>query len=298
MRPLHLLLAVAVMAIWGFNFVVIRIGLDGMPPLLLAALRFAFAAFPAIFFVRRPDLPLAKIAAYGLVAFALQFAFLFGGMHLGLSAGLAAVVLQMHIFFTMGLAALLLGERASVFQLAGAVVGFAGVSLIALRGDVDAPLAGVLLVVLAALSWACGNLMARRFGRVDMFAVVVWSSAFAPVPLLALSLLVEGPQAIAASLAQVSASSVFAIAYLVYLSTHLGFAAWTWLLSRYAASTVTPLSLLAPIFAMAGSAVVLHEALPLWKLLAAALVLSGLAINIFGPRWSGRAATAGQRSAT
>ncbi|MBA3773465.1 MAG: EamA family transporter [Ramlibacter sp.] len=292
MHPLHLLLAVAVMAIWGLNFVVIRIGLDGMPPILLVALRFTLAALPAVFFVKRPNVKFARIAHYGLVVFALQFALLFGGMYLGLSAGLAAVVLQMHIFFTMLLAFALLRERPTVFQLAGAVLGFLGVAIIALKQDVDAPTIGLAMVVLAAMAWAAGNMIGKQFGKVDMFAVVVWSSLAAPLPLFALSYMVEGPIAIARSLSNISLTSLLALAYLVYLSTHFGFGAWTWLLNRYPASTVVPMTLLAPVFAMTASALVLGEKLPSWKLLAAALVIAGLAINIFGGKvaaWRGRA---------
>lgn len=140
MKPLHLFAAIGVVAIWGGNFVVIKLGLDELPPLLLCALRFLFAALPAVFFVKRPGVPFRSIVAYGLVMFGLQFAFLFGGMALGISAGLASLALQLQSFLTIALAAWLLGDRPSGFQVGGALLALAGIGVVAanLGGDVSA----------------------------------------------------------------------------------------------------------------------------------------------------------------
>ncbi|MBQ5950472.1 EamA family transporter [Massilia sp. ST3] len=284
MHPRHLLAAVGIVAIWGFNFVVIKLGLKDLPPLLLCALRFTLAALPAVFFVKRPEVPFGMILTYGLVMFGVQFAFLFGGMYLGVSAGLASLSLQLQSFITIGLAAWLLGERPTRFQIGGAVLAFSGIALVAanLGGDVSAP--GLLAVILAALAWACGNLLSKRLGKVNMFALVVWGSLVVPIPMFALSLLVEGPARIAGGIARMEWSTVAALAYLVYPTTLLGFAVWSRLLALYPAASIAPLTLLVPVFGMASSVLVLEEGLQPWKVAAFVLVILGLGVNLFGAR--------------
>lgn len=284
MRTAHLLAASGIVALWGFNFVVIKLGLNTLPPLLLCTFRFALAAVPAVFFVKRPDLPFSAILAYGLVMFGLQFAFLFGGMKLGMPAGLASLTLQLQSFLTIGLAAWLIGERPSHFQIGGALIALSGLAIVGgnLGGDVTA--AGLTAVMLAALAWACGNLLSKRMGKVNMFALVVWGSLVVPAPMFALSLMFEGPARIAESLAHVGWGTVAAIAYLVYPTTLLGFAVWNRLLSIYPAASVAPLTLLVPVFGIASSVLVLGEELQPWKLAASALVILGLCVNLFGAR--------------
>lgn len=294
MRPLHLLAALGIVAIWGFNFVVIRLGLNHLPPLLLCALRFTLAALPAVFFVRRPDLPLRHVAAYGLVMFGLQFALLFSGIGLGVSPGLASLAVQLQSFMTIGLAAFLLKERPSRFQLLGAALAFCGIVVVASHLGQDVTALGLGVVILSAATWAAGNLLAKRMGRVNVFALVVWGSLAAAGPMLALSLALEGPARIAGSLSLLRWDTVAAIAYLVYCSTLLGFAVWNWLLSRYPAASVAPLTLMVPLFGMGSSSLVLGEALQPWKLLAFALVILGLGINLFGARLSAGLARARQ----
>jgi O-acetylserine/cysteine efflux transporter len=285
MQPLHLLLALSVIAIWGFNFVVIKVGLQEIPPLLLCALRFALAAVPAVFFIKRPAAPWRKVCLYGLVQFALQFGLLFGGMKLGMSAGLASLALQVHVFVTITLAVVFLGERPSVYQLVGALVAFAGIGVVAFNVGGDVSALGLLCVLSAAAFWGVGNLVSKQIGKVDMLALVVWGSLVAPLPLLAMSLLIEGPELIIYSLSHISWRGVASVAYLVYPTTLFGFAVWSWLLSRYAVAAVAPLTLLVPIVGMATSAWVLGETLESWKLFAALLVMTGLCINVLGPRW-------------
>lgn len=284
MKPLHLLLALGVVAIWGFNFVVIEVALREFPPLFLCALRFALAAVPAVFFIPRPDLPVHRLAAFGLFMFALQFALLFSGMKLGLSAGLASLVLQLQVFVTIAFAAALLNEKPTRYQLAGAIVAFGGIALVALNAEGAAPLAGLVLVILAATCWGTGNYLSKKFGPVNMLALVVWGSLVAPLPMLGLSLALEGPARIGQSLATAGWLSAAAVAYIVYPTTLLAFAAWSSLLGRYPAATVAPLTLLVPFVAMSASALVLGEPMQTWKLAAAAIVIAGLALNVFGAR--------------
>ena len=285
----HLLAALAVVVIWGVNFVVIKLGLREIPPILLAALRFALAAFPAVLFIARPAVPFARIAAYGLLMFTLQFALLFGGMYLGMPAGLASLALQVHVFFTIGLAVAVAGERPTAAQLLGALLAFGGIAVIASQSAGEATELGLTLVVLAAFCWGVGNLLPKRMGPVDALALVVWGSAVAFGPLLALSLVVEGPQALW-RLREASPAAWGAVAYLVYPTTLLGFGIWSFLLKRHPASNVAPFTLLVPIVGFSSATLLLGEPLQGWKLLAGALVVAGLAVNLLAGRWFPRRA--------
>ena len=286
MRPRHLLLALTIVMIWGVNFAIIKLGLRQVSPLALGAARFFLAAFPWVFFIRRPAVPWRLIAAYGLLIFALQFGLLFTGMKVGMSAGLSSLILQLQVFFTIGLSIVLLGERPTFWQLAGAVLGFAGVGLVALHVGGDVTLAGLILVLGAAAAWGGGNIVSKKISQravVNMLGLVVWGSLFALPPLLAVAIALEQEHFID-SFAGLDWISVGSIAYIVYLSTLFAFAAWSNLLSHYPVSTVAPFTLLVPVFGFLGSAMLLGEPLQDWKLFASALVIAGLALNLFGPR--------------
>lgn len=282
----HALLAIAITAVWGTNFVVIRLGLDDLPPLLFATLRFSLAFLPAALFIRRPDVPWRRLAAYGVLIGAGQFGLLFIAMKGDISPGLASLVVQSQVFFTIALSMRATGERVQPVQWFAVALAASGVALIAARADSDATPLGLALVLLAALSWAGGNTVARANPKANMLAYVVWSSVFAVPPLLALSLIFEGPAAIASGVANADAVTWSVVLWQSVGNSLFGYAAWGWLLARYPAATVAPMSLLVPVFGMAASAWWLGEALPLWKLAAGGLILAGLAINILWTRIS------------
>ena len=284
----HLLLALLVMAVWGSNFVVIRIGLDHLPPLLFAALRFSVAFLPAALFLRPPSAPWRNLAAYGVLIGAGQFGMLFLAMSGHITPGLASLVVQTQVFFTIALSMRLSGERVRPFQLAALALAAAGIALIIWRTDGSATPLGIALVLIAAMGWAGGNMVARQTPGVNMLAYVVWASLFAVPPLFALSLVFEGWPAIRDGVTRADASTWAAVVWQAVGNTLFGYTAWGWLLARYQAATVAPMSLLVPVFGMAASAVFLHEALPGWKLAAAALVMAGLALNTLWPRLQAR----------
>ena len=288
LTPRHLLLALLVMAVWGSNFVVIRIGLDHLPPLLFAALRFSVAFLPAALFLRPPSAPWRNLAAYGVLIGAVQFGMLFLAMSGHITPGLASLVVQTQVFFTIALSMRLSGERVRPFQLAALALAAAGIALIIWRTDGSATPLGIALVLIAAMGWAGGNMVARQTPGVNMLAYVVWASLFAAPPLFALSLVFEGWPAIRDGVTRADASTWAAVVWQAVGNTLFGYTAWGWLLARYQAATVAPMSLLVPVFGMAASAVFLHEALPGWKLAAAALVMAGLALNTLWPRLQAR----------
>jgi O-acetylserine/cysteine efflux transporter len=288
MSPKDLCLAVVVIVAWGLNFVVIKVGLDGVPPMLLGALRFTLAALPAIFFIKRPALPLRWLLAYGLTISLGQFAFLFSAMAVGMPAGLASLVLQSQAFFTLFLAALLLGERLRASNLLGLLVAAAGLLLIGLQSGGAMTLAGLALTICAAAMWGMGNIITKKVGRVDLLALVVWGSLIPPLPFFALSWLLEGPELIESSLRGIGLSSILAIVYLAFVATLLGYGLWSRLLSRYPASQIAPFSMLVPVIGLSSSAWLLDEQLSQLQMAGALLVMVGLLVNVFGARLFGR----------
>lgn len=280
----HIALAILIIAIWGFNFVVIKVGLKELPPILLCAVRFFLAAFPAVFFIKRPAVPFYKVIVFGLVMFVFQFTLLFSGMYAGTTAGLASLVLQVHVFFTVVLAVVFLAEQPSVWQIIGALMSFSGIGLVAINTGGEISALGLVLIVAAAASWGIGNLLSKKLGKVDMLALVVWGSLVAWPPLLLLSYLLEQGNWNLEGFSHLSWSTIGAVGYIVYPATLLGFAAWSWLLSRYPAATVAPFTLLVPVFGFTSSALVLGEPIYQWKIAAAVLIIAGLCINLTGPR--------------
>ena len=281
----HLLLALAVVFVWGTNFVVIRWGLDGgMPPFLFATLRFALSALPWLLFMPRPAVAWRTLASFGVFIGVGQFGLLYLAIQGHISPGLASLVVQLQVFFTIGLSLLLLKERVRGYQVAGLLAAIGGLALIAFNLGGQVTWLGLGLVLAAGFFWACGNLVAKSAGRVNMLHFVVWSSVFAVPPLLLISLLTEGPAAIGHALQTASAATWGTVLWQALGNSLFGYGAWNWLLSRHPAATVTPMALLVPLFGMGASALLLGETMPGWKLGACALVLGGLALIVLWPR--------------
>jgi O-acetylserine/cysteine efflux transporter len=284
----HLALALAIMIVWGTNFVIVRIALRELPPLLLATLRFAVVVAPAILFVRRPATSWWRLAAYGVLIGVGQFGLMFLAMRSSISPGLASLVVQTQVFFTVALAMRLNRETLRAHQWGALALAILGLGVIlAHAGPGSATPLGLVLVLAAACSWAVGNVVARGAGPVNMLGFVVWSSLFAVPPLAALSLAIDGWPAIRAGLLGANATTWASVAWQSAGNSLFGYAAWGWLLARHPAATVTPMALLVPVFGMAASAWWLGEALPAWKLAAAGLITAGLALNLLWPTLSG-----------
>ncbi|MEV4084127.1 EamA family transporter, partial [Nonomuraea fuscirosea] len=271
MSPRHLALAVGLAAVWGFNFVVMQVGLQHFPPLLYAGLRFAMAAFPALLFVGRPGVPWRWVAGVAATLGVGQFGLLLVGMRAGMPAGLTSLVLQMQALFTVLFAVTLLGERLTARRVLGLAVAFCGLALVAFDFGVAGPLGAFALCVAAAAAWGLGNVVQRRAAPPDSLRFMVWVSALSAPPLLLLSVLVEG-----APVLSTATEGWLSLVYVAFVSTLGGFGVWGWLLRRYDASTVAPYTLLVPVFGMSSAALVTGEALSWVKLLAAALIVSGV----------------------
>ncbi len=285
MRPRHLALALLVIVVWGVNFAVIKIGLVGVPPFLLGALRFMLAAFPALLFLRPPKVPLRLYLAFGLTMSVGQFAFLFSAIHVGMPSGLASLVLQSQSFFTLLFTALWLKEKWHANQLAGLLLAAGGLTLIGSAHGASMPLLGFLLTVAAAAMWACGNIVSRSVGRhgpMNQLAFVVWASLVPPLPFLALSWLIEGPAAISTALQNFSLQTFAAVAYIAWASTLFGYAVWNFLLSRYPVNRVAPFTLLVPLVGLSTGWLAFGESLQPIHFAGGALLMMGLLVNLFG----------------
>lgn len=285
LSPAHLLLTLLVVAVWGTNFVVIKVGLRDFQPFLFATLRFFFSALPFVFFMKRPQVPWRWLAAYGLFLGPGQFGLLFYAMRADISPGLASLVVQVQVFFTIALSMWLFRERLSPWAAAGTLVAAAGLAVIGFHLDASVTLLGIVLVVLAAFMWACANIVVKHVARqgvkFDMLSFVSWSSLFAIPPLAAMTLVAEGWTPSLAAVQAAGLAGWAAVAWQVVGNMLFGYVAWSWLLLRYDAAIITPYALLIPVFGMGASALWLGESLPAWKFVAGALVLGGILVIVY-----------------
>ena len=314
MTPIHIALAILVTFIWGVNFTFIAWGLESFPPLILTAMRFFFTAIPLVLFLKPPKFN-RTLFIYAIGTFVLQYAFVFTAMHLGASAGLTALLLQMQIFITVLLAYVILGEAVSRMQIVGMMIGVLGLGVIALNLGGDMPLLGFICIVIAAIGWSFGNIASKqsskqaleqtaikagsqgagrstilpvdthhkssknasnRMAALSALALVVWGGLIACVVLVIVSLIFETDAWQLATFTQASLKSWLSLGFIVYISTLIGFGLWAHLLAQNTASKVMPFALLVPIFGMATSVLLTGEIITWWKMLAMGLILSGL----------------------
>ena len=297
MRPAHVAVAVLVAAVWGLNFVIIEVGLEDFPPLLLSALRYMLAALPLLVIGGRAGVPWKWILAVGGAIGVVKFSLLFVGMDVGMPAGLASLVLQVQAFFTVGFAAVLLGERPRAMQAAGLVLASGGLALVASGLDGLATPGGFALVIGAAAAWGVGNVAIKRAAPADPLRFMTWICVVPPLPLLALSLAFEGPARVGDALAGIDLGGIGAVAYIAFAATTFGWGLWAYLLRHYSAGTVAPFSLLVPIFGLGFAALLLGEPLSWRTVVAAVLVVGGVLLTQLAPRISTQIAGIGGRPA-
>ena len=294
LAPRDLALILVVVALWGFSFVPIKIGLRDVPPFALAAMRFFFAVVPLVFFIRPPRMPARVVVAYGLSIGVFQFGLLFLGMNLGMAAGLSSIVIQVQVFFTIGLGVAFLGDRLRGENIVGAIIAALGVVLLAfyrIQGGAASTFIGLALVLIAAFAWGIGNIVAKRAAgkhEADMFALVVWSSLVPPLPLAAIAYAFEGGPAMLHAVASASALTWGCAVFLAYVATLFGFASWARLLHRYPTALVSPFGLLIPVSGLASGAIFLGESLGPLQAIGVGLVLAGLIVNVYGAQMRAR----------
>jgi O-acetylserine/cysteine efflux transporter len=296
MKPVHIALALLVAALWGINFVAIKIGLKDFPPFLLSALRFVAVAIPMLFFVGKPCVSWRWILSIGFVLGVVKFGLLFLGMDLGMPAGLSSLVLQAQALFTVIFAMLLLGERLRSVQAVGIALAAGGLILIGIERAQETSLVGLVLVVAAACAWGYANILMKQAKAPNMLNLIIWVAVIPPLPMALLSWSFEGTDRIAASLAALSWSGVLSVLYIAWASTIVAFSLWVYLLRLYSASVVAPFSLMVPIFGIAASALVLGEKLSLLEVAAGVLTLIGLLCVVRAPKPLTQVAASAARS--
>lgn len=272
------LLAVLVAVIWGVNFVAIHVGLADVPPFLFLAVRFLLVAFPLVFFVPRPQAPVQAVIGVGLFMSLGQFGFLYLAMAIGMPAGLAALVLQAQVIFTILVAWAVLGERATARQLVGSAIGTLGLAIVGWGFAADAPLVPLLVTVAAALSWAIGNVIARAAKVPSGLSLVVWSALVVPVPCLALSWVVDGPDAMADAITGFGWQAWAGTAYTVVLASLVGYTLFNGLMARHRAASVVPYILLVPPVGLAAAWLALGEVPSPVELAGGAVMMAGVAV--------------------
>ncbi|WP_454867500.1 EamA family transporter [Pseudomonas farris] len=294
MQKKHLTLAVLVTAVWGLNFPITKLGLAAIDPLLLTALRFTLAALPWVFFIRRPPIAIGWLAAYGLIFGVAMWALINLGIELGVPPGTAALLIQFSAFFTLGWGVLLFREHLSFGQTLG--VGLAALGLISIifSSPGHATTVGYGLLLVSAFSWSVGNVIIKRSKVREMFAFVVWASLFPPIPLLVLTWLAHGSAPFTSLATHLEWVSVFSILFQVYAATHFCYWGWNLLLREYPVSRVAPLSLLIPVFGIAGSMLMLGHRVDFNEGISIALILSALAVGLMKERQSVRIAPSGK----
>ena len=253
------LLAALVATIWGFNFVVIDWGMADVPPLLFVAIRFTAVVLPAIFFIKRPDAPWRSILAVGVFMSLGQFGFLYVAMSAGMPPGLAALVLQAQVVFTVVIAAGVLREIPTVAQAAGVALGVVGLVIVGVGRGGHVPLTALALCLLGALSWGIGNVVSRAARVPGGLGLTVWSALVVPVPLLAMSLLIDGPAAVTTAVTGFGWPAAMSTLYTAGLASLVGYGIFNSLLARWPSSAVVPWVLLAPVVAMASAWAILGQ---------------------------------------
>ena len=280
MRPVHYMLALLVVVLWGVNFIFIDFGLRDWPPLLLVAARFTLVVFPAIFFVKFPRGDFRRILLIGVFMSAGQFGLLYTSMFLGLPAGLTSIVIQIQAAFTVLVAALALREFPNRRQIIGILIGLSGLGVIGLSLQASVPIAAFLVALGASLSWAIGNVIARGVKEgTNGVQMTVWSALVGPVPLCVLSLLVDGPAEVAHALAHPTWGVVASIVYTAGCASLIGYVIWNSLLARFPASQVAPFSLLVPLVGVLSAWLVLGDRPTVPELIGGVLLLLGVAVT-------------------
>ncbi|PAJ72738.1 hypothetical protein CJF42_19490 [Pseudoalteromonas sp. NBT06-2] len=283
MTRIHLLIAVAVACVWGFNFSVIKLGVEGMDPLILTGLRFTFAALPAVFFIKRPNVSWFVLAGYGLTFGVGVWGMLTLSIHLGVSAGMSSLILQSSAFISVLLGVLFLKEKVTVLQKIGLLISLSGLALIFTLQDGSVTLIGILFAGFASLSFSIVGLVIKKIIINDMFAFVVWSCIFAPIPLFALSLMLNGTSGYVSLINNMNYLIAFSVLFQAYPVTLFGYWLWNKLVVQYPISTMSPLTLLVPLFALLGSAIFYNEQIGMTKFLSCVCILSGIAFGLFEP---------------
>jgi O-acetylserine/cysteine efflux transporter len=279
MKKFDLLVGIAVMCLWGFNFSVIKLGVNNLDPLVLTALRFLFAAVPLVFFIKKPNVKWRYLIAYGLTFGVGVWGMATWSIDAGLSAGMASLLLNLSVVSSLVFGRFFLNERITLSKGLGAGLAMIGLLLIMLVEGGSISWAGLTLILLASVFWSINGLVLKWANTTSVFAFNVWSMVFAPIPLLALACVTHGPDVVTGIISNFNLSALFSVLFQAYPTTLLGYWVWNKLMVKYSLSTVAPLTLLVPIFGLIGGFIFYDEAIVNAQVIAAALIVLGLFVS-------------------
>jgi O-acetylserine/cysteine efflux transporter len=280
-------LAVLITAIWGVNFSVIKIGLSSLDPFTLSGLRFLLCAFPLVFFIKRPDVSMKYVVAYGLTFGVGLWGMVSLSIHFGVSAGMASLVLQMSAFLTIIMGVVFLKDSIDRIKILGFIIAIIGIGFIASVTDGSVTLLGLVLVLLGALAMSVTTIIVKISGVKRVFSFIIWSSLFPPIPLFILAYFSQGQIVFSDFVTNIDGKAIFSIIFQVYPTTLFGYWVWNSLIERYQVSRVAPLSLLVPIFGLLGSLFIFNEQIGLEKTIAGILIMIGLLLSTFSHKIKG-----------
>lgn len=277
----HLSLAVLVTLVWGVNFPITKLGLRAIDPFVLTGIRFALAALPLVFFIKRPAVKFSYVAAYGIIFGLGMWGVINYGIQVGVSPGIASLIIQLSVFFTMGWGFVLFKEKIRGAQMLGAVLALIGLAGIISTQEGNHAVLGVMLIVLSAVAWSVGNVIIKKSGVKEIFSFMVWASLIPPIPLFLTAWLIHGSAAFEGLQASLDLTAVLSILFQVYLATHFAYWGWNSLLKLYPVSTVAPLSLLIPVFGITSSMLILDERISTPNLISIGIIIVGLAVGLY-----------------
>jgi len=283
MKPADVCIAVLVAVIWGLAFVASRIALNEFSPELMTTLRFSIAALPCLF-VTRPKVSWTVLASISFTLFLGQFlAQAFAIAH-GVPVGLSSVIVQSQALFTIAFAAIAFREMPTPLQTLG--IGIATTGLVMICGTVgfDFSAGAFAVLMISPISFAIGNLLLRQAKDVPMFDLFAWLCLVPPLPLLALALLTDGPQAALNSLIHISLTGLVCMLALGAISTSIAYWLWGRLLRDYSAAQVVPFALLVPFVGAAASTLVFGERFGPLRLSGMVIVICGIAVMLLSKR--------------
>ncbi|OXY81014.1 EamA family transporter [Oceanimonas doudoroffii] len=284
MNPRDFWLIVLVMAIWGINFSMIKLGVSELDPLLVAAARFLCATFPIIFFIRRPKVPWRHLIGYGLVFGTGIWGMASCAITFGLSAGMASVLLQLDVLTTVLVGVLLYRETISRRMWSGIAIALLGVLVAIVYTNGNVTPAGVLFILISAICWPLAGVIVRRSGTQSAFAFNIWGMLFAPLPLIGLSLLFNGIDVLEITYRQWHAGTWLSVLFQAYPTTLFGYWVWNRMLLKYPMSQMAPMTLLVTVFALASGYLMYGEQLSPAQWASCTAFLLGIALVLYrGP---------------
>lgn len=272
------LLAIAVVLIWGFNFVVIRWGVEDVHPMTMTLLRFLLTAIPMVFLVKKPDIAMRYVITYGVLFGTGVWGLANLAVFLGTPAGMASLLLQMSPFLTVLAAVEVFKETLKAEQVMGIIIALLGFLAICIFKSDSLSYIGIGLMLLAAIFWTLCNSIIKIAKPKDVVSFTVWSSLFVPVPVLLLSVVYALFYGVEFStLVQMpNLKGWISIVFQAFVVTLFGYAVWTRLISEHGLARVTPYSLLVPISGLFFGWLLYGEVLSTVELLGSGLVLLGL----------------------